>query len=1100
MNGLIVRLKKRHQDSAKENDLGRGYLMWGFYDQMQVFHVSDWKDLEPTTAYAQKEDEPFDESAPPPFHEEYPLKLLMPYPLSDDICFHSLDAKKAYQFCYGEWVPYSEAQPTEVDGGVFVSIAILQFTGEAVTHISRRAAEAHAESHALLNDVLQRQIARVAAEIGITPEQFSADLRCATYSTTGFGDMVIVFRTARFDWVSDIIFELRSCDAIYGDAALLSTSYLMCGVSNRIDLKQALPAVREAGKHMRFSMRFLLKPGVSPQSFYDALRNHVAKRKKPHCGGGISLPQLEDLSSPAHEGNQHSDELLYSQMFGNSDVLLLPNTPIDSLLCEYVDPEGFMNPNHPFLPRYVYATRTSMRRIPQRISPVTASGDPPIIEQGVRPWTRLQDFWARKKTSGSGEPTTAALTSDDIAEFSSPRATTLSPCLVHGFNAIDTYTKARTNALSRCGVTFVDHHPRLLRGIRHAMNLYRDLSQPEHAYDIKSMLDPVIASFAVNLEQATKLLNEHAQILADLSPEAYPAEHTHALRQVLAIIQRIDENQQMFRHEFNELLLDLLRADRQFIEGRGMLHGAVGSATKLILAYSEAIHDITYCLRDDSGQHTEDCTYVAMLSCGGADKTEAHRLFAFLPPDMPDPMDLRGMTEHILLQIRLPERTLFHIGATMFFLAHEVLHHVGYRANVERAQYVQESIVAYLVFHITSVLYDHSKTAFKQKIDSVLVKNHTEDDGANALKATDEICDRKRDLFRHNAQQMLLNMLDHADNKIKGVHSFSKNLRDLLAARFTRILSPRYYSESNWAQHRKTQFAHYVAHQYYLDLRQEAKPLIEYCELHDIDYKNLLRDIPELQQPQYLTKDLERLFDILIENKCASDEYFPLKDGTQRHVSTLPSVYAATNGILDGYLEAYVDSMAYSFLHCEPWEYLSIFLYENEAPILHALSPLSPHVVLRIGCVLSVCDISVNNCLNAILEKSFETQLATLLSKWETEIYTKGLWTDSRSNGSTNVVNTVSAKLFVEHIGNLLRVYRNVYLKHQIAQPLEQYIVLCKRVQQSQQNMSPTKHECQKNINELFHAGMAMPHDLAMQDKAWRMLLDYWMTSAQASE
>lgn len=245
-----------------------------------------------------------------------------------------------------------------------------------------------------------------------------------------------------------------------------------------------------------------------------------------------------------------------------------------------------------------------------------------------------------------------------------------------------------------------------------------------------------------------------------------------------------------------------------------------------------------------------------------------------------------------------------------------------------------------------------------------------------------------------------------------------------------------------------------------------------------------------------LIKDLQKLFDTMVGNYFAVDED---EDKQTNFSEGIHNACIAVEGIIDAYSEAYVDAMAFSFLKCKTWEYLSTFLYENEDPISYVLSPITLHVTMRIGAILSVCDPTVESCLQKETDQEFTEQCDVLQAKWVSDIIKYGLWNSYDDQVDEKAVLTRNVKLYVAHIGKILREYRDVYRTHKIAQPLEEYLRICIKEQEKKYEAEEINN-ARNEICDLFHAGMVVSQDDKEANIAWNLLLKYWMDSSQCTK
>lgn len=130
----------------------------------------------------------------------------------------------------------------------------------------------------------------------------------------------------------------------------------------------------------------------------------------------------------------------------------------------------------------------------------------------------------------------------------------------------------------------------------------------------------------------------------------------------------------VFRDKVGDFVADLLRSDKPFIEGNTLSHPAIGSATKILFAYTAILNKIADMMSDN------DQRIIFLVISGGADATTAIDLFAFVREDKISKE--KNMKKPVLIVV--PEKGLYDIKGTLFRMLHECMHYCGERLRKER--------------------------------------------------------------------------------------------------------------------------------------------------------------------------------------------------------------------------------------------------------------------------------------------------------------------------------------------------------------------------------------------------------------------------------
>lgn len=134
----------------------------------------------------------------------------------------------------------------------------------------------------------------------------------------------------------------------------------------------------------------------------------------------------------------------------------------------------------------------------------------------------------------------------------------------------------------------------------------------------------------------------------------------------------------VFRDKVGDFIADLLRSDKPFIEGNTLLHPAIGTATKILFAYTAILNKVAVQMGDNDQQ------IVFLVISGGADATTAIDLFSFLDADKVSKniSEEKKIKKPVLIVV--PEKGLYDVKGTFFRLMHECMHYCGERLRIKR--------------------------------------------------------------------------------------------------------------------------------------------------------------------------------------------------------------------------------------------------------------------------------------------------------------------------------------------------------------------------------------------------------------------------------
>ncbi len=242
---------------------------------------------------------------------------------------------------------------------------------------------------------------------------------------------------------------------------------------------------------------------------------------------------------------------------------------------------------------------------------------------------------------------------------------------------------------------------RMSRAIEQIIQNYYNIANTLHGFDIRSCLDDFISATLEDI----RICFEDKDI---------DWKETNGAVKV-------------FRDRVGDFVADLLRSDKPFIEGNTLSHPAIGSATKILFAYTAILNKLAMQMSDN------DQEIVFLVISGGADATTAIDLFAFLRRDV-----IKEKFRKPVL-IVVPEKGLYDIKGTIFRMLHEFMHYCGDRLRKKRYDLYLDIMGDVMAYDITEPFFgekfveeylsSEKKYLTQEKYDSILTlaKEHVKD-------------------------------------------------------------------------------------------------------------------------------------------------------------------------------------------------------------------------------------------------------------------------------------------------------------------------------------------------------------------------------------
>lgn len=221
-------------------------------------------------------------------------------------------------------------------------------------------------------------------------------------------------------------------------------------------------------------------------------------------------------------------------------------------------------------------------------------------------------------------------------------------------------------------------------GLKQIMKNYLNITSLSRSFDIAVVLgeafDALINTVMYYMNKPLTLPDEMEE--EEEQAEEYKAKIRNEYRQTVEAVK-------LYKESIGDFIADLMRSDCAFIEGNILSHPAIGSATKLLFAYTGILNGL-------ARKYGEDDRLQFIVISGGCDKTEAVDLFSFASSD-----EIENIKKLIIISI--PEMSLYDAQGTLFRILHECMHFIGKRNRKERYRFIINALAAYIAFDISTI-------------------------------------------------------------------------------------------------------------------------------------------------------------------------------------------------------------------------------------------------------------------------------------------------------------------------------------------------------------------------------------------------------------
>lgn len=218
-------------------------------------------------------------------------------------------------------------------------------------------------------------------------------------------------------------------------------------------------------------------------------------------------------------------------------------------------------------------------------------------------------------------------------------------------------------------------------GLKQIMKNYLNIASLSRSFDIEAVLGNAFSSL---MNAVTYYINKPLELADDIEElkEEYELKIKNEYMQTVEAVK-------IYKEKIGDLIADLMRSDCAFIEGNTLSHPAIGSATKLLFAYTSILNEL-------AEKYGESGSLRFIVTSGGCDRIESIDLFSFASSDEVDNLCK-------LIIISIPEMSLYDVRGTLFRILHECMHFLGSRNRRARYELIIHALSEYIAYDITSI-------------------------------------------------------------------------------------------------------------------------------------------------------------------------------------------------------------------------------------------------------------------------------------------------------------------------------------------------------------------------------------------------------------
>ncbi len=319
--GILLTLKKRMRSIREADGNHYKYVVFGFYDGLDINVVDHWYELRPKGL--QQRD--LQVNLKTPFIDQYTIRAFMP---------QNRDELQSQGFAYDFWENIGRsANNLQTDRGIdsncaYITMSVINMDK---TYVSKQDNFMTMQENVIT--ILKESIQKAGYAI--------SELNCAIFPSIGYSDFVILFFTDKLKKSLDVVDYMRE-KVGEGEKTQISNCYSVCGID-----KSSLTCVKP-DKDTKITIRMNLREGISSKSFIGALKKEIDSRleKEPEA------KELIDLNTSLNSN--------FYMTCGNSDCLILPEQPL-GYFAKLHAPNHLFNPGDDFFKNYIAILKTSVR-------------------------------------------------------------------------------------------------------------------------------------------------------------------------------------------------------------------------------------------------------------------------------------------------------------------------------------------------------------------------------------------------------------------------------------------------------------------------------------------------------------------------------------------------------------------------------------------------------------------------------------------------------------------------------------------------------------------------------------------------------------------
>lgn len=326
------------------------------------------------------------------------------------------------------------------------------------------------------------------------------------------------------------------------------------------------------------------------------------------------------------------NDVSINYVYGNSDLLLF-HVPINNVTMEYLT-DGYFNPESPLMRHNVKKIHSSVN-LEARIS---------------------QDV--NQSVSGS-----------IIKKLNST-------------NKIDSVTLSEINKFKQILKTYKDFQTeyhlsgRIVCGWNELINLYQESTMYPYTFDIKKVMGDSISTTLHCIEKSINYI--------------YDLDNLNDVFYLMQTVNDFEYAASSLRNYFSEYLKSISFSDLHLMDGSHLPHTAGVFTTKFLFAYYQIVRQYTNFIINNDIETSENTHYSFLVISGNCDETVIIDHFNFLNAEFDPNEELLDEVKPFV--IKISEKSLYSIQATMFHLFHECMHNCGNRIRKERAVFVTEFV------------------------------------------------------------------------------------------------------------------------------------------------------------------------------------------------------------------------------------------------------------------------------------------------------------------------------------------------------------------------------------------------------------------------